>query len=232
MWDFRSIYFNKFFLYFIKHVSCFSGTFIICTWSSYGFPRWPLDIQIGIFNSLVLPSATFSKFKNLLVPFQCNNFSLSIFVVDCFVIPWEKLIGHAFSFLFFVNIHHCAINNLSAAFLQQHTVVTQNQLKNICVFHGSLSHSLLLWHLSSVSIYTVIMLLPWTFSPKAIISHWCPFCTIHFTKWIHYVLGEGHFSNEWQGRILKETKSFCCFVVNGSCQICPSVIVHLILVLL
>lgn len=136
------------------------------------------------------------KFKNLLIPFQGNKFSLPIFICRLFCDTLREAHRSYFLIPIFVNIHHCTINNLSAAFPQQHKLVTQNQLKNIRVIHGSLSHSLLLWYLSSVSIYAVIMLLHEPLAQSYAVSHWCPFCTIHFTKWIHCVLGEVHFSDE------------------------------------
>lgn len=107
-----------------------------------------------------------SKFKNLLIPFQCNKFSLPIFICGLFCDTLRKPHRSYFLIPLFVNIHHCTINNLSAAFLQQHKAVAQNQPKNVSVIHGSLSHSLLLWHLSSVFIYAAITLPPCTFGPK------------------------------------------------------------------
>lgn len=63
-----------------------------------------------------------SKLKNLLIPFQCNEFSLPIFI--CRVLCDTLREAHRLYFLIptFVNIHHCTINNLSAAFIQQHKV--------------------------------------------------------------------------------------------------------------
>lgn len=201
MWDFKSVYFSKFFLYFFKTCFLLQQNFylIICIWRSYGFPQWPLDLQTGIFNSLDLPLTTLTVAVNLRICwFLFNAISflyLSLFV-DCFVIPWENLTGLTFSFLF-----------LSIFIIAQSIIYQLLSCSNTKQWHKTSPRTSLLFmapsvthcycDISAVSLF--MQLSRCHHAPLAqsyAVSHWCPFYTIHFTKWIHYVLGKVHFSNE------------------------------------
>lgn len=164
---------------------------IICIWRSYGFPQWPLNIQTGIFNSLVLTLTTLSIAVNWRICwflFNAISFLYLSLSVDCFV--WEKLTGHTFSFLF-----------LSIFIIGQSIIYQMLSYSNTKQWHKTSSRTFMLFITLSVthcycdiSAMSLFMELSCCYhGPLAqsyAVSHWCPFCTIHFTKWIYYVLGE------------------------------------------
>lgn len=151
---------------------------------TFEYSNW--DIQQ--FGPYLNNSQYSSKLKNLLIPFQCNKFSLLSLSVDCFV--WEKLTGHTFSFLF-----------LSIFIIGQSIIYQMLSYSNTKQRHKTSSRTFMLFIALSythcycdISAVSLFMELSCCYhGPLAqsyAVSHWCPFCTIHFTKWIHYVLGE------------------------------------------